>query len=198
MFLLIWEFFESYKWKLKRGRERLINKIILFSYMDERIETTIMSSRGQIVIPGKIRKMMNIDEGSIFAIVGNENNLILRKIDIPNRKRIVEEAKTTETIGRKDRLSIKEIKKKLKENKEEIRKYSVKKLGVFGSFLKGKQKKESDIDILVDFKVTNYDNYMDLKEYLEDLFNRKVDLVVERTLKPELNYVKKEAKYVRF
>ncbi len=86
----------------------------------------------------------------------------------------------------------------LKENKKEIKMYSVKKLGVFGSFLKGEQRVKSDIDVIVEFERTNFDNFMGLKLFLEKLFNRNIDLIVERTLKPEFKYVKREAKYVGY
>ena len=43
----------------------------------------------------------------------------------------------------------------------------------------------------------NFDNYMDLKIMLEKLFKRKIDLVIEEDLKPELKYVKKETKYAK-
>jgi len=161
----------------------------------ERIETTKMSSRGQIVIPGSVRKRINAREGSIFVIAGQGDTLVLKKVEMPRHEELINAGKTA---GKKEDLSINKIIKILKANREEIEMYSVKKLGVFGSFLKGKQKKESDIDILVEFGRTNFDNFMGLKLFLEKLFGRKVDLIVERTLKPEFKYVKKEAKYVRY
>ena len=98
-------------------------------------------------------------------------------------------------MGKK--LTSREIIKKIEERKDEINKYGVKKIGIFGSFSKGNQKKESDIDVLVVLDNPDFDKYMDLKMMLEKLFKRKIDLVIEEDLKPELNYVKKEAKYAR-
>ena len=80
---------------------------------------------------------------------------------------------------------------------DDIKKYGVKKIGLFGSYLNGKQKSESDIDILVELDENTFDNYFGLWEFLENLFDKKIDLVIEKSLKPELNYVKKEAVYVR-
>jgi len=97
---------------------------------------------------------------------------------------------------KKQNITSNKIIKKLEEKKESIKKYHVKKIGVFGSFIKNKQNKNSDIDILVEFENVDFDTYMDLKFLLEDLFNRKVDLVIEKDLREELKYVKKEAKYV--
>jgi len=69
-------------------------------------------------------------------------------------------------------------------NKQKIRSYGVSKLSVFGSFLTGKLKKESDVDFLVEFdpEQKNYDNFMELSFYLEDLLGRKVELVTPQSL----------------
>ncbi|MFH1151935.1 MAG: nucleotidyltransferase domain-containing protein [Nanoarchaeota archaeon] len=95
-----------------------------------------------------------------------------------------------------NKINKKIVLKKIEENKKEIVKFSVKKIGLFGSVLKGKQKKRSDVDILVEFDNLTFDNYFYLQTFLEKIFKRKVDLVIEDSLRPELNYVKKEAEYV--
>jgi len=65
--------------------------------------------------------------------------------------------------------------------------YGVKSLGVFGSFVRGEATVSSDIDILVEFEgKPTFRHYMDLKFFLEDLFDRKVDLVIKEDLKPEI------------
>lgn len=90
--------------------------------------------------------------------------------------------------------------KKLKEHLPEIKsRFKVKEIGVFGSRIKGKAKKSSDIDILVEFAKGNktFDNYMELKFYLENLFGCKVDLVLKSALKEELKqYILSEVIYV--
>jgi len=91
-----------------------------------------------------------------------------------------------------------ELMEKLEENIEDIKKYGVKRIGLFGSYVRNEQKSESDIDILVRFErgKKTFDNYMDLKFFLEDLFNRKVDLVVTEALKPDLKqYILGSVKY---
>ncbi|MEW6110193.1 MAG: nucleotidyltransferase family protein [Nitrospirota bacterium] len=67
-------------------------------------------------------------------------------------------------------------------------KYHVRKIGIFGSFARGEEKEGRDIDILVEFEGgrKTFDNYMDLKFFLEDLLNRKVDLVTVEALRPQL------------
>ncbi|MFH1436118.1 MAG: protein kinase [Pseudomonadota bacterium] len=68
------------------------------------------------------------------------------------------------------------------------RKFGVKRIGVFGSFARGEENEQSDIDILVEFMKDRktFDNYMELKFFMEDLFKRPVDLVTIRSLRPEL------------
>lgn len=65
--------------------------------------------------------------------------------------------------------------------------YNVEKMYLFGSALNSNFNKESDVDLLVKFKVIElskyFDNYMDFKEKLENLFGREVDLVEEQTLR---------------
>ncbi|MBS3080120.1 nucleotidyltransferase domain-containing protein [Candidatus Pacearchaeota archaeon] len=97
----------------------------------------------------------------------------------------------------KKKLSYKEIMKKLEEHKNDICKYGVRKIGLFGSFLRNKQKRGSDIDILVSFDRVTFDNYIGLKFLLEKILRREVDLVIEKDLRSELNYVKDEVRYAR-
>src|SRR3989338_5547463 len=85
----------------------------------------------------------------------------------------------------------------IEKHRDEIKNYKVKKIGLFGSFLKGSTHKNSDIDFLVVFSEPTFDNYMGLKFFLEELFGRKIDLVIVKALKPALQYVKKEAVYAK-
>ena len=94
-------------------------------------------------------------------------------------------------------MNKKKILGKIKENKEELKKYSVKKIGLFGSHMKGNAKWGSDIDLLITLDKKTFNNYMGALFLLRELLKKKIDLVLEEDLKPELNYVKKEAEYVR-
>ena len=77
------------------------------------------------------------------------------------------------------------------------RRYGVRRLGVFGSVARLDADSDSDVDILVDFISPSFDSYMDLKFELEDLFGRRVDLVMIEMLKPALrDNVLAEARYV--
>jgi len=77
----------------------------------------------------------------------------------------------------------------LKKHLPEIKtRFRIKNIGVFGSQIRGEANKKSDIDILVEFEngYKTFDNYMDLKFYLEELLGSKVDLVLKDALKEEL------------
>lgn len=66
-------------------------------------------------------------------------------------------------------------------------KYGVKSIGIFGSFVRGEAKKDSDIDILVEFeKPIGMFKFLELEEYLSKLCNQKVDLVSKKALKPNI------------
>ena len=86
----------------------------------------------------------------------------------------------------------------LEKRREELRERGVKRIGLFGSYLKGTQKRGSDIDLLVTFEKKNLgENYFKALFYLKSLFRRKIDLVAVQSLRPELNYVKREAVCVK-
>ena len=72
---------------------------------------------------------------------------------------------------------------------EIARRFSVKRIGVFGSFARGEETAESDVDILVSLEEPTFDRYMDLNFLLEDSLGRPVDLVMEETLKARLRPV---------
>ncbi len=74
--------------------------------------------------------------------------------------------------------------------------FSVRKIGLFGSCARNEAKAESDVDILVDFADPSFDHYMDLKFFLEDLLHASVDLIFLETLKPRLRpYIMQEIIY---
>ncbi len=65
-------------------------------------------------------------------------------------------------------------------------KFEVERIGYFGSFARGEQKADSDIDILVEFRRPLGWAFFDLQELLEKEFQRKVDLVSSKALKEQL------------
>ena len=77
---------------------------------------------------------------------------------------------------------------RLKENLEQIRQqFSVERLSVFGSVIRDEAGEDSDVDVLVVFeRKANFDIFMDLKFYLEELLGMGVDLVTENALRPQV------------
>ena len=70
---------------------------------------------------------------------------------------------------------------------EIVRRFGIKKLGIFGSAARNEMHEDSDIDVLVEFQAPpTFDVYMDLKFYLENLFHTNVDLVIDDTVKPRM------------
>ncbi len=85
----------------------------------------------------------------------------------------------------------------LEKHRTEIKAFGVLELGIFGSFAREEQTDKSDVDVLVEMESRTFDAYMDLLFFLEDLFGRRVDLVVKDTIKPIIrNRVLREAVYV--
>ena len=86
-------------------------------------------------------------------------------------------------------MHIDEIKSRLAEERAHILEtFHVKTIGVFGSVVRNKQTRRSDVDILVEFEkgYKDFFNYMRLKYYLEESLGRKVDLVIKEAVKPRL------------
>lgn len=64
--------------------------------------------------------------------------------------------------------------------------FGVSRIGIFGSYVRGEESRESDIDILVEFGQPIGWEFIDLKEFLERVLAMKVDLVTERAIKPRM------------
>ena len=91
------------------------------------------------------------------------------------------------------------IKQILKQNKSALAKeFKVKTLGVFGSYVRGEQKKGSDVDILVEFSRTpGMFDYLKVENRLSEILNKRVDLVMKGALKPAIGrYIMREVVYV--
>lgn len=77
----------------------------------------------------------------------------------------------------------------------------VRRVGLFGSFLKKQQTQQSDVDVLVEFESgqKTFDNFMHLSFFLEEFFGRKVDLVTPESLSPYIKpRILAEVEYVSF
>jgi predicted nucleotidyltransferase len=99
-------------------------------------------------------------------------------------------------MKRNGNLTRQQILKSLKDQPELLRKYQVKRIGLFGSYATGKQTRNSDIDFLVDFVEPTFDNFIGLNSHLERLFKKKIDLITDGSLSPHIKpYVEKQIRW---
>lgn len=91
-----------------------------------------------------------------------------------------------------------EVLRRLNGHKDRLEQLQVKSLALFGSVARGEEHLESDLDILVEFQgAATFDQYMDLKFFLEDLLKQKVDLVTKKALRSRIRpQVEEEAVYI--
>ena len=85
----------------------------------------------------------------------------------------------------------------LRESKPELeRRFAVRSIGLFGSFVHDIPNQSSDVDILVELAEPTFDHYMGLKSHLEEQFQRPIDLVLADTVKPRLKpIINREVEY---
>ena len=97
-------------------------------------------------------------------------------------------------------MTKREILKKIKINKSLLAKYGVKRIGLFGSYIKNLQQKNSDIDILIEFnsEKETFDNLMSIYDVLENIFvNNNIEIVTKNGLSKYIGpYILKETEYV--
>jgi hypothetical protein len=87
----------------------------------------------------------------------------------------------------------------IRANRRRIKSFGVRKLGLFGSFVRNEQHKNSDVDLLVEFEKgkKNFDNFINLNFFLEELLRRRVEVVTTESLSPHIGpHILKEVVYV--
>ncbi len=101
----------------------------------------------------------------------------------------------TPTQTKKDVIAI------IRRHQAKIKTFGVKKLGLFGSFVRNEQNTGSDIDLLVEFEEgqKTFDNFIQLSFLLEELLSWPVELVTVESVSPYLRpYITQEVEYVTF
>lgn len=91
------------------------------------------------------------------------------------------------------------IKQSLQLHKNDLsNRYGISEIGVFGSYVKGRQTSSSDVDILVDFnRKIGLFAFVNLKNYLASMLRVKVDLVMKRALKRKIGRrILREVEYI--
>jgi uncharacterized protein len=86
----------------------------------------------------------------------------------------------------------------LQENKQSLfEKYPIKTMAIFGSYARGEERAESDVDILVELSQPDGWKFLSLVDELETLLNKKVDLVSKQGLQGKyLDYFSQQLIYV--
>jgi predicted nucleotidyltransferase len=86
-------------------------------------------------------------------------------------------------------MTSREVLERMSEHMPEIRqRFGVRELALFGSAARGESQPDSDVDVLADFDgAADFDRFMDLKFYLEELLGKRVDLATRKSLRPELS-----------
>lgn len=79
-----------------------------------------------------------------------------------------------------------DVLKELRRNRARLRRYGVRRLGLFGSVARGEGRAESDLDFVVELERKTFDDSMGLKFCLEDIFHRDVDLILADAIKAPL------------
>ncbi len=87
----------------------------------------------------------------------------------------------------------------LDHNRSHLKALGVKRIGVFGSFVRGEQNSDSDIDLLVEFEHSRktFDTFMELSFFLEEVLQHRIELVTMESLSPYIGpYILREVEYV--
>jgi hypothetical protein len=108
----------------------------------------------------------------------------IKALKTPSGRYRIPENEIQRWLGVKQ-LSLREVKKKIAKI---LRKYGIKRAGIFGSLARGEVGPGSDVDVLVDTEGTNMSalQYIGMAQELEDAIGRKVDLVKYHLIKPRL------------
>lgn len=87
-----------------------------------------------------------------------------------------------------EKKNFKDIKNIINKSKPFLaEKYKVKDIGIFGSYARGEQKENSDLDVLVEFNErVGFFKFLELEEYLRELLKVNIDLVTKKALKPRI------------
>lgn len=83
-------------------------------------------------------------------------------------------------------LNKQQIFSRISNRSDQLKRLGVKRLGLFGSFVRGEETVKSDVDLLVEFMPgqKNFDNFMQLCFFLEELFGRPVEVLTPESLSP--------------
>ncbi|MEC4815884.1 MAG: nucleotidyltransferase family protein [Scytonema sp. PMC 1069.18] len=84
--------------------------------------------------------------------------------------------------------TLEELKQILRQSKQLLQEhYRITQLGIFGSYARGEQTEESDVDVLIDYEqAPTLFKLVELRDYLSHVIGMKVDIVTQNGLKPRI------------
>jgi predicted nucleotidyltransferase len=88
----------------------------------------------------------------------------------------------------------------LVQHKNELRRYNIKRIGLFGSYARNNASENSDIDFLVEYQQgkKSLSNFLELIDFLELSFHKDVELVTKESVSKHIfPYIEKEIQYVQ-
>lgn len=89
----------------------------------------------------------------------------------------------------------------IKDNHQQLLAFGTSRIGIFGSYAKGTYRKESDIDIYIEFEKgkKNFKNYTGAYLFLKELLQKDIDFITPESLSPHIGpHILKEVEYVTF
>lgn len=149
---------------------------------------------GEVGFGGKSRIFSRIFEE------GQEKKSEIMSISEIKKQNTISMRDKSSSLKKSDRIfSKQEIIKILKDNLDNFAKFGVTKIGLFGSFVREEQTEESDVDLLVHLCSSNWDNFCQLLDFTETLFEgRKVDIVTKNSITGYAGVnIGKEVEYVK-
>ena len=81
----------------------------------EKIEITSLSSRGQVVIPQMVREKMHLQEGERFIVIGEDDTILLKKLEVPLFKGFDKLLKKTREFAQKREIKISDVEEAIQE-----------------------------------------------------------------------------------
>jgi len=97
-------------------------------------------------------------------------------------------------------MSLNDILRIIRDNRYNLKKLGLECIGIFGSYVRGDEHLDSDLDFIAIFErgKKNYDNYFELYEFLKHIFQKKIDLLTPESISPYIkDYIEKETYYER-
>ena len=158
-----------------------------------------------LMVAEEVAKYLKVEESTIYTWANQEKIPAIKighfwrfkKEDIEQWLKEKSACNGKEMV--RNKKTYREIKNILAQHRKDLKeKYKIEKIGIFGSYVRREQKKQSDVDILVEFyKPIGLFTFMDLEEYIEKLLGIKVDLVSKRALKPRIGeHILREVVYI--